>query len=70
MFETICALISLVYITLAVCRTAISLSTKDKRKRCARIKNYKKGTFIATPRVALRRLAPLKYFLVFCRNMC
>ena len=48
MFETICALISLVYITLAVCRTAISLSTKDKRKRCARIKNYKKGTFIAT----------------------
>jgi hypothetical protein len=47
MFANVCAIISLAYITVAVIQTAISLSTKDKRKRCTRIQNYKKGKFAA-----------------------
>ncbi len=47
MFENVCAVISLAYITVAVIQTAISLSTSDRRKRCARIQNYKKGKFAA-----------------------
>ena len=47
MLANVCAIISLAYITAAVIQTVISLSTRDKRKLCTRIQNYKKGKFAA-----------------------